>query len=222
MNDSQPSLLHAEGGIYAFYKPAGMWVHPAQESNGYDLLSWIQAQEELPKDLALAHRLDRETSGIVLCTDNSNIRGQVGIWFREKQVSKHYLALVYGVTHRKGIIRRPLSDQRRGKALEAITRYRCKKVFGKLSLLDLRPETGRKHQIRRHLQEIGHPVVGDRRYRSRKVRSVPNFPERLWLHSSSLSLPNGFEVTCPLPTRLEEHLAFLQALSDNGDTKNNV
>lgn len=206
----EPQLLASENGWFALYKPAGMNVHPAAEQEGLALSTWVSQQEHLPPTLMLVNRLDRATSGIVLFADGQEKCAQAHQWFAEEQVSKAYQALVYGVTHRKGIIRRPLQDQRRKRSLAAVTRYRRVENMGPFSLLVVRPETGRKHQIRRHLQSVGHAVVGDSRYRPKKRRNVPGFPGRLWLHAFRLELPDGFHVECPLPVELLEHLDLLR------------
>src|SRR5690606_8756122 len=108
-----------------------------------------------------AHRIDRETSGVVLCADDDAVLAELGRVFREALATKRYRALVFGRTHKKGVIRTPLGDARRGTAVEAVTRYRLLAWLGPTSLLEVRPATGRRHQIRRHLQRIGHSVVGD-------------------------------------------------------------
>ncbi len=205
-----PFLLASEDGIFAFSKPAGMSVHPNAESDDLDFLSWVKSQDEFPEDLALVHRLDRGTSGVVLMAKGSKRCAEVGAWFADGQVSKQYLALVFGATRPKGIIRKKLNDQRRKKPLVAVTRYRRKEVLGRFSLLVLRPETGRKHQLRRHLQMIGHCIVGDPRYRAKRRRTVLGYPDRMWLHALSVTLPNGMSFECPLPPELLEHLELLR------------
>lgn len=212
MIDRIPALLYSQDGVYIFSKPWGMCVHPAAEMEEPDLLSWIKAQGCFPPDLHLVHRLDRDTSGLILLAEGSQRCGEWAKRWAEGQIIKKYLALVYGRTHIKGIIRRPLADQRRGKPLPAVTRFRRKTCFDRCSLLVLRPETGRKHQLRRHLQSIGHAVVGDSRYLPDSHREpIEHAPARLWLHAWSLVLPDGTFVTCPLPPELQEHLDWLRA-----------
>src|SRR5690606_57771 len=117
-------------------------------------------------------------------------------------VVKRYRALVHGRTNAKGIVRRPLADARRGRALPAVTRYRRLAIYGRTSLIEARPETGRQHQIRRHLAGVGHPVVGDARYGPARFAPVPGFPGRLWLHCASIELPNGARFEAALPEEL--------------------
>ena len=136
-----------------------------------------------PSDLAPVHRLDRETSGVLLCASDPALRAELGAFFASGRVEKRYRALVHGRTHAKGIVRRALADGRRGRPLPAVTRYRRLEALGRVTLIEARPETGRKHQIRRHLAGVGHFVVGDERYPPRRFSGVPGFPGRLWLHA---------------------------------------
>jgi 23S rRNA-/tRNA-specific pseudouridylate synthase len=204
-----PSVVAVDGELLVLYKPAGLAVHPAA-GGGPDLMAW--AREALSADDALApiQRLDKATSGLVLCSADPQLRAALGQALAQGKVSKTYQALVYGLTHKKGVIRRPLADARRGKPLAAQTRYKRLQAFGKLaSYLRVEPRTGRKHQIRRHLQGIGHALVGDRRYPPRRTSSVPGGPGRLWLHCGRLRLPDGRVFAAPLPAALCEHLELL-------------
>jgi 23S rRNA-/tRNA-specific pseudouridylate synthase len=156
------------------------------------------------------HRLDVDTSGVLLCTADPVERSRVQVLFAEGGVQKTYVALVHGRTHAKGIIRRGLRDARRKSTLEAVTRYTMLESLGFCTLVRVRPETGRKHQVRRHLQGLGHAVVGDRRYRPKRGRKVLGDPGRLWLHAARLVMPDGTVFEAPLPPELEAHLAVLR------------
>lgn len=206
---STPALLTRLGPLLVLDKPAGWVVHAATPDERYDLLAWARGQG-LGDELAPVHRLDRETSGLVLYSADPEVRGSLGRDLAEGRVEKTYLALVHGRPHEKGIIRKPLADARRGRPLEAVTRYRIEERLGGFTLLRVRPETGRKHQIRRHLQSIGHAVVGDERYPPPRFRAVPGFPGRLWLHAAALALPDGTRLECPLPPELAAHLERLR------------
>jgi 23S rRNA-/tRNA-specific pseudouridylate synthase len=197
-----PCILGQEQGVFAVYKPSGWVVHPAGEDDVPDLISWLTDQGEgaLP-----VHRLDRSTSGVVLCSPDAAVRARLGQWFAERLIEKRYLALVHGELNRKGVIRDPLRDTRRGRKVEAVTRYQCLEQLEGFSLLELHPETGRKHQIRRHLQGLGHPIVGDRRYGPSDFQRIPGSPERLWLHAQAVRLPTGLSFEAPLPDVLERH-----------------
>ena len=193
-------------------KPSGWLVHPAG-TDAPDLLAWLADQTDLPPDLAPVHRIDRGTSGLAVFAPPSSAAGW-GERFASGSVRKSYYALVFGRTRPKGTIRRPLADARRGAPLPAVTRYRTIAELPRCSLLHVRPETGRKHQIRRHLQSIGHALVGDERYRPRGRPTVPAFPGRLWLHASALTAtrPDGPDEAgeshwqAELPPELADHL----------------
>lgn len=198
-----------DGALVSLFKPAGMAVHPTSEKDGRDLLTWAKDALDQP-DLALIHRLDRETSGVVLCSCDATERAALGKWWADGEVKKVYQALVFGVTRPKGVIRRPLKDARRGHMLDSVTRYTRVEEFERWSLLRVSPETGRKHQIRRHLQGLGHSVIGDGRYRPRGRKSVPAFPGRLWLHALRIQLPDGRVFEAPLAPELVAHLEVLR------------
>ncbi|MBW2731274.1 MAG: RluA family pseudouridine synthase [Deltaproteobacteria bacterium] len=205
-----PRCLHHTGTLLVLDKPSGMAVHRASGDESADLTSW--AMEHYDAGMAPAHRLDRDTSGVVLLSSCPRERAELNQLFAQGDVHKTYLALVLGATRKKGVISRPLPDARRGRALDATTRYKRLEAFGSASLLEVRPETGRKHQIRRHLHTIGHPLVGDRRYRDPRRRRVFAFPGRLWLHACQLELPHGRVFSSPLPKMLTEHLELLRGL----------
>ena len=207
MSESTPIILERIGELLAVEKPAGLRIHPANNDGAPDLYAWLAGREP---GVIPAHRLDALTSGLVLCSANPQVRAQIGQWLSEGAIQKIYLALVFGRTRKKGIIRRPLPDARRRRPLLAITRYRTREWLGHFSLVEVRPETGRRHQIRRHLQDIGHPVIGDPRYRPRRHRSVPASPGRLWLHAWRLRLPGGEMIEAPLPDALLDHLYHLR------------
>ena len=206
-----PRLLASLGEVgLAFHKPAGLRVHPANDDGQDDLVSWLSRQPDLPAGLAPAHRIDGSASGIVLCAATPQARGVLSGWFAEGKVGKTYLAVVQGRTRASGTIRRKLQDARRGKPLAAVTRYRKLEWLGSFTLVAVQIETGRKHQIRRHMQGIGHAVVGDERYRPKRLRKVPAFPGRLWLHARAVELPDGQVVEDPLPDELLAHLDALR------------
>lgn len=206
----QPRILSVHDFVVAVHKPAGMPVHPANASRELDLVTWLANEPMAPPGIAPVHRLDKDASGLVLCASDPADRAKVSGWFARSELQKIYLVLVHGHARKKGTIRRALRDARRRKPLQATTRYRLVETLGGFSLLRVRPETGRKHQIRRHLHGIGLPIVGDSEYRPKRFVPVPGFPGRLWLHAWKLVLPDGTELEAPLPPELEANLAALR------------
>jgi len=205
----EPIVIDVSEELWVVAKPSGFAVHRASHDDIPDLVAWLREHGDAPKSIAPIHRLDRQTSGVVLLSPNAGLRAEVGALFAEGRVEKTYHALVLGRTHRKGVVRRRLKDSRRGKKLDAVTRYRCLRSFGRMSYLELRPETGRRHQIRRHLAGLGHNVVGDERYAPRRFIPVAGYPGRLWLHALRLKLPDGRAFEAQLAPELSAHLELL-------------
>jgi len=174
----------------------------------------------------VVHRLDRETSGCLVVAKKRSALRALHEKFREGVVEKNYLALVVGdwqlgervidapllVTHRQGGERHVIVSPE-GKP--AATRVRLSRTYGKFSLLQCSPLTGRTHQIRVHLQSAGFPIAGDDRYgdadANRRVRALGL--ERLFLHAQSISFPdehgNELHFTAPLPADLDRFLSRL-------------
>lgn len=201
-----PRVLQVHQDWVAVHKPSGWLVHPAG-TDAPDLIDWLDRHGP-GAGLVPVHRLDRGTSGVVLYAPRDRADALTER-FRAGEVDKTYLALVFGRTRDHGRVRRPLADARRGRPLEAETRYETVERFERWSLVEVHPVTGRKHQIRRHLQGIGHALVGDERYRARGKPTVPAFPGRLWLHASTLAF-GDVVLKAPLPPRLQDHLALLR------------
>jgi 23S rRNA-/tRNA-specific pseudouridylate synthase len=204
---STPQLitqLEAEG-LWIFMKPARWLSHP-DGSERPDLISWARGLERAPEGLTLVHRLDYGTSGLLCCASDPAGASRWGERWASGQVAKRYLALAEGKLSAKGTISRPLKDGRRGKSLKAKTRYHRLLQLKGCALLEVMIEQGRKHQIRRHLQGIGSGVVGDRRYPPHRRTPLRGAPDRLWLHASALTLPEGLTITAPLPSELRAHM----------------
>lgn len=201
-----PALLDVHQGVYAFDKPSGFKTHPGT-GGGPDMVSWIDAHPDLPPGLAPVHRLDVGTSGVLLCAAEDLVKRSLHDAIEKGELHKAYVALVHGRMRNKGVIRAPLVDG--GTRREATTRWRRLERFGPFSYISVKPAEGRRHQIRRHLAGLGHPVVGDTRHRPPNGRPVPGAPPRLWLHARGITW-GDWQVSAPLPDELEAHLAFLR------------
>jgi tRNA pseudouridine65 synthase len=212
--DPLPRVVQRDPDLVVVDKPSGWIVHRAGEVDAPVLADWLEA--ELGQAVWPVHRLDRETSGVSIFALTAAAAAELGRSFASGAVAKRYVALVHGRCREKGIIRTPLADARRGRPLAAVTRYRLREHLGALSLLSARPETGRRHQIRRHLAGIGHPVVGDTRYGPRGARPVPGAPGRLWLHAEWLDLGEGRAWHVPVDGVLAAHLEALRSHRDAG------
>jgi 23S rRNA pseudouridine1911/1915/1917 synthase len=173
------------------------------------------------------HRLDQDTSGAILVVTTPSALRPIQAIFRTHAIERRYLAVVEGVfATPEGRIDLPLvadrGDGRRGVArrphegVPAVTHYEVLERFGQVaSLVVCRLETGRTHQIRIHLAELGHPVVGDRVYRPRRGPKFPVLFERQALHAQALGFVhpishNVLRVQAPIPTDLAGLIAGLR------------
>ena len=179
-----------------------------------------------------AHRLDKDTSGVLLLAKNDETLEFLQKQFKERKVKKQYLALVIGnLKNKQGRVETLLSrapkDRRKQKVYllhgprsqgkrEAVTEYKVLKKFGNYDLIEVEPQTGRKHQIRAHLTYLGHPLAGDKLY-GFKNQNCPKELKRQFLHSNYLKikLPNNQikEFKSELPKDLELCLQKLKPLS---------
>jgi 23S rRNA pseudouridine955/2504/2580 synthase len=226
-------VLHEDAHVLAVDKPAGLAAHPGSGITGATLVEEARAHLRVPDDLppgefrpSPAHRLDRETSGVVLVAKTRQAMVALGALFTEgEEIRKTYLALVKGKMPRPtGVIDVPLSeheqtarskDQRGVKFQEALTRWKACASNRDASLLEVRIETGRTHQIRRHLQAAGHPVAGDRRHGDFAFNRVARLRwglGRMFLHAWKLEIPHPVEgaplrLVAPLPPALLEVLS---------------
>jgi 23S rRNA pseudouridine1911/1915/1917 synthase len=205
-------------------KPAGLTVHPAPGHPGHTLVNALLAHFPHLADVGdalrpgIVHRLDRDTSGLMLVAKNSKAQDNLAGQFKSHLVTKAYIALVRGrLTPENGVIEAAIGRHPRNRkkmavvegGREASTEYKVINYIGGYSLLEVRPKTGRTHQIRVHLSAIGFPVVGDKVY---GVRSP--FLSRQFLHASLLgfSLPSTgkyVEFKSELPADLEQALEDL-------------
>ena len=169
------------------------------------------------------HRLDKDTSGILLIAKNDKILEFLQKQFKERKVMKKYLALVIGNLKKtegeiKTLIGRSAGDRRKQKVYlvhepgsqgkrEAIAKYKVLQRFKDYDLIEVEPKTGRKHQIRTHLSYLGHPVAGDKMY-GFKNQPAPEGLQRHFLHASyiKIQLPDGRikEFRSELPEELKE------------------
>ena len=157
---------------------------------------------DLKENPQLVHRLDKDTSGILLIARNAKSAEFLTDSFRNKTIRKTYLALVLGVVKKpEGVINIPICKKFIGKnekvyrdeidGKEAITEFRVLKTFADYTLLELRPITGRTHQLRVHCKEIGHPIINDVKYGGRDVIKK-NLCKRLCLHAYKIKLEDYF------------------------------
>lgn len=230
-------ILERGPGWIAVDKPSGIPVHPVNRVRENSLIRILRRQEGNDA-LRLAHRLDRETTGVLLVAENASAASRLAIAFERGRVVKEYLALVHGAPESDdGVIDLPIGEAAgsriwvkraaAGEGQAARTDWCVERRFDGAALLRLRPRTGRRHQIRVHLAAIGHPIVGDLLYGrpeshyldlvrlGRDARHGEGGAARQMLHCARLSIPpsgadDGLDVAAPLPADLIGAMAGLR------------
>ncbi|RPI52813.1 MAG: RluA family pseudouridine synthase [Chloroflexi bacterium] len=231
-------VVYEDGALLVVDKPAGMVVHPAPGHTGGTLANALlahspelggQAFHALGERPGIVHRLDRDTSGLILLAKTEKVQRALQQQFKDRQVHKAYLALVHGhLQPAWGRIEAPIGrdpQHRQRMAVlpggrEAVTEYHVLEQFaqqtgpgaGMYSLVKAEPKTGRTHQIRVHLASVGHAVVGDPVYGRRRTH-LPL--ERQFLHAGHLGFQHPvtgqrLELDAPLPADLAGVLELLR------------
>jgi len=220
-------VIYEDDVLLVVNKPAGMVVHPALGHTSGTLVNAVLARcpqvAEVggPERAGIVHRLDKDTSGLILIAKDEPTRAALQRQFKRRQVVKTYLALVEDqVQPREGIIEAPVGrDKRQRKKMavvrrgrQARTTYRAVEYFPYHTLLEVRPHTGRTHQVRVHLAWMGYPIVGDAVYGRRRQRLLSS---RHFLHAARLRFTHPttgeeIEFEAPLPPKLEAVLKQLR------------
>ena len=219
------TVIHEDEDIMVIDKPAGLTVHPAPGHPSHTLVNAILARcpgltisNELMRP-GIVHRLDKDTSGLIVVAKNDFAREYLAAQFKSRTVTKRYLVLVKGrLSPEQGIIEAPIGrDPRRRQKMtiveagkEATTQYQVRKYLDNYTLVEVSPLTGRTHQIRIHLSAIGCPVVGDPIYGIKSAHLDRQFIHAYRLGFRLPSTKQYQEFTSPLPADLEqvlEHLA---------------
>jgi 23S rRNA pseudouridine1911/1915/1917 synthase len=193
-------VIYEDRSCVVIDKPTGLLTHSKGAFNPEaTVATWLgdRAKDMAGERAGIVHRLDRATSGVMIVAKTPEALAWLQKQFSQRKVKKVYRAVVSGVPSKEqAVIDMPIERNPRkpqtfrvganGKA--AVTAYKIIKTNGQLSLLELRPETGRTHQLRVHLQHIGHPIIGDTLYGGARA-------DRLFLHAESL------EITLPSKDR---------------------
>lgn len=198
-------IIYQNKNIIAVNKPAGIQVHPDSHEKKNTLANALVASwpeiKNVGEDLlrpGIVHRLDKDTSGIIIIARNQEAFFELKKKFKNREIEKTYLAIVPGKITKPGEIEKPIAratsyrkqviagKKTRTKIREAVTHYKVLKSGENFSLLEVQPKTGRMHQIRVHLATIGHPIVGDKIYKLKKIKSE-NMASRQLLHAKSIS-----------------------------------
>ena len=198
-------IIHEDPHLIVVNKPAGQLVIPGRgEAEGKPLVDEVSSH--IRKKAYVVHRIDRETSGLVAFAKDAKTHRELNLLFEGREIHKTYLAWVLGKVEKKdGLLDYPLKAFGSGrmgvdpKGKPSQTRYHQAKTEGNASLLEVEPLTGRRHQIRVHLYQAGHSVLGDPLYgQERPVGGAP----RLMLHAYRLAIPYAgktLQLESPLP-----------------------
>jgi 23S rRNA pseudouridine1911/1915/1917 synthase len=235
-------ILHEDKHLAVINKPAGMMVHAGAGSTDdfrnrgtlvNALLFHFNNLSDVGGELrpGIVHRLDKQTSGLILVAKDDSTHRKLGEMFSQRQVTKTYLALLHGHLKKddttvtlpiaRDLIRRTRMTTRRADGRTAVSHFhvleRLTTAYGPFTLVEVRIETGRTHQIRVHAQSLGHPVVGDTLYGAPHV--IPGLApdlqlDRNFLHAAHLSLTHPqtrkpLAIHAALPIELE---SFLNAI----------
>lgn len=203
-----PEIFYESREILIVYKPSGLAVHSSkghEKDNLTDRVKSHYGRQQAAFQIAPIQRLDLETSGPVLFGKGKKSCSALGKLFMSGQVKKGYLALVKGKIEKDGQLATNIPAK--GKVKPAMTSYQVLASNNTASLLGIRLHTGRQHQIRRQLADLGHPLFGDRRYHG----PCPKNLGRLFLHCQNLAFVDPFnkqtiDIGCPLPETLERFL----------------
>lgn len=226
-------IIYEDNDLIIVDKPAGMVVHPAVGHRSGTLVNAVLAHAPRMDGVGgerrpgVVHRLDKDTSGLIVIAKNDRAHRFLQAQFKERIVGKTYLALVHGnPPSAKGRVetaigrdkkfrkRMAVYAEKNSRARFAITRYSTLERFENAALLEIKPITGRTHQIRVHMSYLGCPVAGDLLYGGRKLIEESCELERQFLHASGLkiAIPNGGHqsFTSVLPKDLETILIQLR------------
>lgn len=204
-------LLFRDARLAVFDKPSGLLVHRGGWADDLDV-AMARARDALGAYVHPIHRLDRGTSGALVFALDAATARELSEAFEQGLVEKTYVALVRGLAPEEAYVDHPIPRREDGPRVEARTRVRRLEAIAGFSLVEARPETGRLHQVRRHLKHLSHPVIGDANYGkgalNRDVRARFGLA-RLALHALAIRLPDAFgaqTVVAPLPSDLRAPL----------------
>ena len=244
-------IIYEDESLAVINKPAGMVVHPGAGISSGTLANAIAYQfkiqdlgfkiednfdeqskiQNLKSKIGIVHRLDKDTSGLIVVAKTEEIHEKLSEQFRERGVFKSYVALVHGaVAEKSGTIDAPIAREKHNRTKMAIRRHgrnalslwKLRKRFEKFTLLNVEIKTGRTHQIRVHLMSINHPVVGDETYnggrdktvKDVKIRQAIGELNRFFLHAERLSFTHPktlerMDFYAPLPKDLADFLELI-------------
>lgn len=234
-------IIHDEKDFAIIDKPAGLVVYPGTKHNEKTLINGLLARwpeiknvGENPSRPGIVHRLDKDTSGIMIIAKNKKAFQYFKNLFKNREVEKTYIALTHGILKpREGIIDFPIRRSKtmptkqvaikeknsKNEGRTAVTRFKVLKYLAnnagnKYTLAEAKPKTGRMHQIRVHFASLGHAIAGDKTYYAKTAKRVPGISRQL-LHASSVKFVSLSGKEKKFSSRLPNDFAkFLEALTE--------
>ena len=235
-------ILYEDDHLVVINKPAGLVVHPGNGNFTGTLLNGLLYHfQKLSREDSLRpgiiHRLDKDTSGVILIAKNDQSHDHIGEQFNQRQVKKEYIALAWGELEEQGLIMGEIGRHPKNRQIftvvpkggrSAVTHFKRVEYLAPLSMVDLRPETGRTHQLRVHLKSISHPIFGDKPYGG-GVKNAKSFHvkytqlinqlvkaiSRVALHARRLQISHPgtgkkMSFTAPIPTDIKTAIEILK------------
>ncbi len=213
-------ILHHDAALVAVNKPAGFVVHRGWADDAVVMLGMVR--DAVGAYVYPVHRLDRGASGVLVFALSSAVAATLQSQWHAGQVTKRYLAIVRGVPPEFAVIDHPVPRNETGPRVDAVTEIHTLHREGRYAVVGAIPQTGRLHQIRRHLKHLSCPLIGDVRYgkgeHNRVFRTRYDL-HRLALHACSLQLQHpltgaAMHWTAPVPSDLARALAGLNTPAD--------
>ena len=215
--DRAIELLFEDAHVVVANKPSGLLVHRGWDND--DDVAMFRVRDAVGQHVHPLHRLDRGTSGALLFAKSPEVAAVLAKDFEEGRVEKRYLALVRGMAPAEGVVDHPIPRREDGPRVPAVTRFRlvAHSTVDRCSLILAMPETGRLHQVRRHMRHVNHPLIGDVKHGDGKVnrhyRATYDL-RRLALHASFLAFVHPvtqarIAISAPIPGDFQDALAKL-------------
>jgi tRNA pseudouridine65 synthase len=227
VNNEPLEIVYRDEHIIAINKPHGLLVHRTKIATERDVFALQLLRDQIGQRVYPIHRIDRKTSGVLLFALSEEINASLSAIFREQQIEKIYWAIVRGFTDSEGTIDYALRKEN-GQFQDAVTHYKTlaqteipvalgKFDTSRYSLVEVKPETGRMHQIRKHLAHIHHPILADRPHGCNKQNKL--FKEKwgmdsMLLHAKEVKFKHPvshkiLHITANFSSEFERALSFL-------------
>ena len=233
-------ILFEDDSIIVINKPSGLVVHPGAGNRNGTLLNGLIDKidtDNFESNPGIVHRLDKETSGIMVVAKNHTSHSYISKQFQDRQVKKKYHALTWGTIDKQGAIEGNMIRNNRDRKSFILTdrdgrwsktTFKLEKNIGPISIVELKPFTGRTHQIRVHMKSIGHPIISDNLYSGGKtmiksfhtkytnlLKNITKAIPRVALHASSIEFihpttQNKENFSAPLSVDMKEAISILE------------